>query len=97
MTSVLKRVVYEDNNIPPPLPPSYATKFDESIDVHNINESDDVETDLLYTETKSEPQLFTQNDLNNLVRDLNLMKSNAELLGSRLKEKNLLAENTTFY
>lgn len=97
VTSVSKPVVYEDNNIPPPLLPSYATKFDESIDVHNINESDDVETDLPYTEAKSEPQLFTQNDLNDLVRDLNLTKSNAELLGSRLKEKNLLAENTTFY
>jgi hypothetical protein len=35
--------------------------------------------------------------LNNLVRDLGLTKEKSEILGSRLKGKNLLAPGTTFY
>lgn len=34
------------------------------------------------------PQLFTQVELNHFVRDLDLTKEKAELVGSRLKEKN---------
>ncbi|KAI6659631.1 hypothetical protein LOD99_14554 [Oopsacas minuta] len=37
-----------------------------------------------------EPQTFTQGELNDLVRDLDLSKDKAELLASRLKQKNLL-------
>jgi hypothetical protein len=33
------------------------------------------------------PQLFTQIELKNLVRDLGLTKKKSEILGSRLKEK----------
>lgn len=44
-----------------------------------------------------EPQLFTQAELNDLVRDLGLTKEKAELLGSRLKEKHLLASGTSIY
>ena len=36
------------------------------------------------------PKLFSQSELNNLVRDLSLSKESSELLASRLKEKNLL-------
>ena len=42
------------------------------------------------------PSPFTQHQLNDLVRDLNLPKDAAELLGSRLYEKNLLCPNTRF-
>lgn len=35
-------------------------------------------------------ELFTKTEQNDLVRDLGLPKNSAELLGSRLKEKNLL-------
>lgn len=41
-------------------------------------------------------QLFTQSELNDLVRDLDLPKEATELLGSRLNEKNLLAPRTKF-
>ena len=37
------------------------------------------------------PQLFTQADLNDLVRDLVLLNNSAKLLASRLKVRNLLA------
>ena len=45
------------------------------------------------------PQLFSQNELNDLARDLNLSKKSSELLASRLKEKNLLQPRTfiTYY
>ena len=45
------------------------------------------------------PHPFSQNELNDLDRDLNLSKSSAELLASRLKEKSLLSHGTriTFY
>ena len=45
------------------------------------------------------PLLFSQNELNDLARDLNLSKESSELLASRLKEKNLLQPGTfiTYY
>ena len=45
------------------------------------------------------PQLFSQNELNDSARDLNLSKESSELLASRLKEKNLLQPGTfiTYY
>ena len=38
----------------------------------------------------SQPHIFTQDELNDLVRDLELSKSKAEILGLRLKQWNLL-------
>ena len=52
------------------------------------------------TDTHGTPEPFTQTELNDLVRDVNLPKDAAELLGSRLKgKKNLLTRKTyvTFY
>jgi hypothetical protein len=40
--------------------------------------------------SSSEPHFLTQGDLNELVRDLNVFKKLAELLGSRLKVWNIL-------
>jgi len=51
----------------------------------------------LYNDDRNNPKLFTQPELNDLVRDLSLPKEYAEVLGSRLKEKNLLADGTLFY
>ena len=47
------------------------------------------------TSSGNEPQPFTQHELNDLVRDLGLPKDAAEMMGSRLKEKNLLYPDTT--
>ncbi|CAI5785163.1 Hypothetical predicted protein [Podarcis lilfordi] len=41
------------------------------------------------------PHPFSQKELNDLVRDLSLSKDSAELLASRLKEKNLLSDRET--
>jgi hypothetical protein len=40
-----------------------------------------------------QPHILTQDELNDLVRDLELSKSKAELPGSRLKQWNLLEKN----
>jgi len=50
-------------------------------------------------ETDKNPNVFTQEELNDLVRDAGLSKEISELLASRLKEKNCLAPGTliTFY
>jgi hypothetical protein len=45
----------------------------------------------------TESQQFTQSKLNRVIRDLGLPKEKAEVLGSRLKEKNLLAAGTSKY
>ena len=44
-------------------------------------------------------KLFSQSELNDLARDLNLSKESSELLASRLKEINMLQQGTliTFY
>jgi hypothetical protein len=44
--------------------------------------------------TSNEPHLITQGEVNDLVRGLNLSKSQAEFLGSRLQGWNLLQKNT---
>lgn len=44
--------------------------------------------------TSSNPHLISQAELNDLVRDLDLSKNQAELLGSRLQGWNLLSPGT---
>ena len=44
-----------------------------------------------------EPMPLTQFQLNDLTRDLNLTKESAQLLGSRLRECNLLAPSSTYF
>ncbi|XP_071748054.1 uncharacterized protein [Lepeophtheirus salmonis] len=46
-----------------------------------------------------QPFLYSQPELNDLIRDLNLPKQSAELLASRLQVRNMLAQDTsvTFY
>ena len=44
--------------------------------------------------SSNEPHMLAQGDLNNIVRDLNLSKKQAELLGSRLKGWNILCQDT---
>jgi hypothetical protein len=45
-------------------------------------------------QTTSRSECFDQNELSDLIRDLNLSKDSAELLASRLKEKNVLHPGT---
>ena len=62
-------------------------------------ESLENDNDIDYHECSSEPNRFNQDDLSDLIRDLNLSKKSAELLASRLQERNFLQAktNVTFY
>ena len=42
------------------------------------------------------PQTFNQIELNDLTRDLNIIKDAAQLLASRLKDNHLIKSDTTF-
>ena len=55
------------------------------------------EDDAYKPEEDSQPVPLTQVELNDLTQDFNLSKKSAQLLGSSLKEKHLLAPGTTFY
>jgi hypothetical protein len=78
-------------DIPIPKPPdnvSFSTSTDESSEGESSSET--------YHDEK-QPKPLTQTELNDLTRDLGLSKESSQLLGSRLRENNLLAPGTTFY
>jgi hypothetical protein len=62
----------------------------QSEDVESSCSSESAANDDVYFSPGNEdrtPQLFTQIELNDLVRDLGLTEEKSEILGSRLKEK----------
>jgi len=63
-------------------------------DVGQANNSKDCDPTFAPVCSPSEPYLLTHGDLNDIVRDLNLSKKQAEVLGSRLKGWNLLRQDT---
>jgi len=63
-------------------------------DVRQANSSMDCDPTFAGAISSNEPRLLTQGDLNDIVRDLNLSKKQAEFLGSRLKGWNLLRQDT---
>jgi len=72
----------------------------DEINITPSSNSDEQYTDPAFTMDSSshEPHFIVQKELHDLVRDLRLSKQQAELLGSRLKEWNLLAElNRNYY
>ena len=101
------RPILHNQNLPVPQPPEKIVFSDEEDD-SNIqpgltstdSEKDEMECDPTFQINEGlppsarEPHLLTQGDLNDLVRDLDLSKKQAELLGSRLKSWNLLHRDT---
>jgi len=88
--SGLKPVLHDAEN-PVPIPPTDPnTTSDES--TVEAERSAETQGDASYEEEldKDKPHFLTQADLNDLVRDLQLSKEKAEVLGSRLKQWNLL-------
>jgi len=63
-------------------------------DVGQANNNMDCDPTFTGANSSNEPHLLTQGDLNDIVRDMNLSKKQAELLSSRLKGWNLLHEDT---
>jgi len=79
------------------MPPTNMTLSDSESsdeDVGQANNNMDCDPTFAGTSFSSEPHLLTQGDLNDVLRDLNLSKKQAELLGSRLKGWNLLHQDT---
>ena len=64
--------------------------------VNSTSEASSLEDDCYNPLADKSPILITRAFLNDLVRDLNLPKESAELLGSRIQHNNLLAPNTTY-
>lgn len=56
--------------------------------VQDIEGPSSSQNDVDFEGMSNEPKRFSQNELDDLVRDLNLSKQASELLASRLKEKN---------
>lgn len=92
------RPVEHSEVLPVPEPPDDLNSIETELssDVQSgLDEQDD--EDFQCSMENVEPKLFNQIELNDLVRDLGLTKEKAELLGSRLKEKNLLTVGTNIY
>ena len=66
-----------------------------NVDVGQANKNTDCDPTFAGAFSSNVPHLLTQGDLNDIVRDLNLSKKQAELLGSRLNGWNLLRRDTT--
>ncbi|CAL1671987.1 unnamed protein product [Lasius platythorax] len=61
------------------------------------SESEQSDKDFKLRNRKEMPQIFTQQELNDLIRDLGLPKDGAEYLATTLKRKNLLSKGATAY
>ena len=89
--------VSHDPDLPKPQSPTEkedTLSVDEGAGTSTKSEEDLIETDPSF-QHESAPLLINQERLNNLVRDLYLSKENAEVLGSRLQQWNLLEPETT--
>ncbi|XP_066463509.1 uncharacterized protein [Eleutherodactylus coqui] len=84
------RPVPHDSSLPVPVTP--IDGLDSVEDELVIDDASRDATDVEFTpDDDGKPKVFTQGELNDLIRDLSLSKEKAELLASRLKEKHLLA------
>lgn len=97
MPSAIRPVPHGPTIPIPSLPVSLDNVLDETDILPQLCASEEgSEVSDIYNPGTSEPIPFTQSELNDLVRDLGLPKDSAEVLGSRLKEKKLLASGTSF-
>lgn len=92
--SVSKPLPHDPVTCPIPIPPE-----NYSLNVDDPSENDSspglqADSDPDYLPENEGPHLINYSELSDLIRDLALTKGQAELLGSRFKEWNLLAPNT---
>jgi hypothetical protein len=90
------RPVPHSAELPVPKPPTNMTlsESESREDVGQANNNKDCDPVFAGGCSSNEPYLLTQGDLNEIVRDLNQSKKHVELLGSRLKGRSLLRQDT---
>ena len=91
--SAMRPVPHSDDLPVPTAPSSYSVGDDDDSDKNVTTAETNIDDDFVGPDS-SEPHLINQAELNDLVRDLSLSKSPAELLASRLQQWNLLSEGT---
>ena len=81
--------------VPIPSPPD---SFDDNLNDHEtlVQQGGSEKDGDCYNPCTTDPIPFSQSQLNNLLRNLGLPKDSAEVVGSRLKDKNMLAPGTSF-
>lgn len=90
------RPVSHNEELPIPKPPENFIYDDAAVQME-VGEAETASTssDINYApDINDQPHLINQEELNDLVRDLNLSKKHSELLGSRLQGWSLLEKNT---
>ena len=83
-----------------PKPPTNTTLSaceSSDADIGQVNKNMDCDPIFAGASSSNEPHPLTQGDLNDIVRDLNLVKKQAGLLGSRLKGWTLLRRDTKVF
>ena len=87
-------LIPHDENLPVPEPPENGLVILEQMECedHSSPEATQHASDDQYFPQKrtSEPERFNQQELNDLIQDLFLLKDKTEPLASRLKERKLL-------
>ena len=93
------RPVLHSADLPVPIPPSCLLEIKSEFSENSENSSCDCDDTFQLSQETTKPHLISQEDLNDLVRDLNLTKSNSKLLALCLQQWNLCAPETkvTFY
>ena len=93
------RPVPHSVDLPVPVTPPCSPELKGKSSENSENSSCDSDDTFQLSQGATKPHLISQEDLNDLVQDLNLTKSNSKLLASRLQQWNLLAPDTkvTFY
>lgn len=99
VNSVSKPVAHSED-MPPPLPPNASQSAEQDMLSDEDNDDVDIQDNnqdpefIPSSSLLNSPHLIEQQELNDLIRDLGLSVRQAELLGSRLQEWNLLARDT---
>ena len=83
-------------SVPIPLPPKALETVEDSVSEDSLSDSQLTDCSEYEYGDDQQPKPFNQAELNDLVRDLNLPKNSALILGSRLKAKRMLCTDTTF-
>ena len=93
LNSALRPIAHNED-LPVPTPPKKFDAAEQSGTSGSEPEGAAVDAEYKPPTLSTAPHLITQGELNDLTRDLSLSKNQAELLGSRLKQWNLLASGT---